>query len=583
MMLKKEFVQFFREIKPSSWLLIIIGSLSWSLTMVKSGLINSYGMGFWGPNGHDGVWHIALAESLAKGSWQMPIFAGESIKNYHIGFDVILAILHKVTFIPTGVLYFQILPVIFALLIGIFAYKLVFAWKKTALISFWATFFVYFGGSWGWIVTLFKDGKIGGESMFWSQQSISTLVNPPFALSLLIIFVGLYFLIKGQESSRSQSTTYYLLSTFLFGILIQIKVYAGILILAALFVAGVWRMFEQKGISVLKVFCGAAIVSILLFFPFSEDVGKTIIFKPFWFLETMMSFPDRVGWMRFGEAMVNYKLAGNWVKSIPAYLIALFIFWFGNLGTRIIKDILVIKRLRELRGLDFVEAFIYPVIFLGFIIPMFFIQSGTPWNTIQFMYYSLMFSGILAGVTLGEFLEKAKLNTTMIRIIVVGIILLTVPITYGTLKYHYLPSRPPAKISKEELEAIYFLKSQPDGVVLTLPFDKEAAKKAESDPPRQLYLYESTAYVSAFSGKPTYLEDEVNLEITRYKWRERRELFEEFLITNSVEKARLFLEEADISYIYWVKDLYGSISENQQLVKKIYENEKIQIFRFDRS
>jgi hypothetical protein len=74
-----------------SWLLILLGSLSWSLTMVKSGLKYSYGMGFWGPNGHDGIWHIALSESLARGSWQMPMFAGETIKNYHIGFDLILA------------------------------------------------------------------------------------------------------------------------------------------------------------------------------------------------------------------------------------------------------------------------------------------------------------------------------------------------------------------------------------------------------------------------------------------------------------------------------------------------------------
>ena len=58
------------------WLLIIIGTISWSWTMVKSGWIYSYGMGFWGANGHDGIWHIALIESLARGSLQMPVFAG---------------------------------------------------------------------------------------------------------------------------------------------------------------------------------------------------------------------------------------------------------------------------------------------------------------------------------------------------------------------------------------------------------------------------------------------------------------------------------------------------------------------------
>ena len=80
--------------------LIILGSISWCLTMVKSGFVYPFGMGFWGPNGHDGIWHISLANSLARGSWDIPVFAGESLMNYHVGFDLILAIVHKLTLIP---------------------------------------------------------------------------------------------------------------------------------------------------------------------------------------------------------------------------------------------------------------------------------------------------------------------------------------------------------------------------------------------------------------------------------------------------------------------------------------------------
>src|SRR3989337_862297 len=98
-MLRKALKYFF-SVDTRALILILLGTIIWSLTMVKSGLVYPFGMGFWGPNGHDGIWHIALAESLAKGSWQMPVFAGEAIKNYHIGFDLILAMLHKLTFIP---------------------------------------------------------------------------------------------------------------------------------------------------------------------------------------------------------------------------------------------------------------------------------------------------------------------------------------------------------------------------------------------------------------------------------------------------------------------------------------------------
>ena len=129
--------------------LVVLGSIAWSLTMVKSGIVYSFGMGFWGPNGHDGVWHIALAKELAAGSWQMPVFAGEAIKNYHIGFDLILAAFHKLTFIPIHILYFQVLPPTFAVLIGVYSYKFILSWTKDKRKALWGTFFVYFGGGFG--------------------------------------------------------------------------------------------------------------------------------------------------------------------------------------------------------------------------------------------------------------------------------------------------------------------------------------------------------------------------------------------------------------------------------------------------
>ena len=81
-------------------LIILLGSLIWSLTMIRSGLNYSYGVGFWGANGHDGVWHLALSESLSAGSFENPIFAGEALKNYHFGFDLMLALINQVTKIP---------------------------------------------------------------------------------------------------------------------------------------------------------------------------------------------------------------------------------------------------------------------------------------------------------------------------------------------------------------------------------------------------------------------------------------------------------------------------------------------------
>ena len=406
-----------------------------------------FGMGFWGPNGHDGIWHISLSEGLARGSWTMPVFAGETIRNYHIGFDLVLAIIHKITFIPIVNLYFQILPPIFAVLIGHLVYKFVYLWKKSRLKAWWATFFTYFGGSIGWIIMLFREGTIEGESLFWSQQSVSTLINPPFAFSLVMIFCGLTLLINGLEEKNINKL---MLSTFLFGLLVQVKVYAGILVLAGLFTSGIYRLFQKRETSLVKVFIGALVISILIFSPVSKGISDTLVFKPFWFLEQMMATKDRFYWPKFAEAMINYKFGNVWLKGLLSYGVAFIIFVLGNFGTRILAVLWFWKKGFVLKNYQYIDVLVVTIILLGIFSPTLFIQSGTSWNTIQFMYYSLVFVGILAGISLAEILKAQKLvnmiNRTKNYFIASILILFTLPTTIGTLWFNYLPSRPPSKI-----------------------------------------------------------------------------------------------------------------------------------------
>jgi len=527
--------------------------------MVKSGLAYNFGLGFWGPNGHDGIWHIALAQSIARGSLDMPVFAGSLLQNYHIGFDLLLAVMHKITQVPVLNLYFQIIPPVLAVLVGLLTYKFVLDWKKSEMQALWAVFFLYFGGSWSWLLSK-------GESAFWSQQAVSTLVNPPFALSLVFLLLGLIFLQK-------RNIQYTIYSILCFGVLIQIKAYAGILVLGGLFIAGIFEYIKNKNLYLLKVFAGSFILSILFFLPTNRLSNSLLVLQPFWFLETMMGLSDRLGWDKYFSAMTNYRI-GNNIKAIPAYGLAFLIFWFGNLGTRIVKEVLVIRWLRKPKIITWIEVFVASVIIVGVIIPLFFVQKGTPWNTIQFLYYALFFSSILAGIVFGEFLEKRK--TILIYIIIV--VGLTLPTTFDTLK-HYLPSRPPAMLSSNEQEALKFLSKQPEGVILTYPFDKYKANEAAVNPPRPLYLYESTAYVSAFANKPVFLEDEVNLNITGYDYKTRRSQVENFYKSLDQESVRRFLKENEINYVYWVKPQRATLGETQLGIERIFENKDVDIYK----
>jgi hypothetical protein len=348
-------------------------------------------------------------------------------------------------------------------------------------------------------------------------------------------------------------------------------VYAGILLLAGLFAGAFWDIIKGRGITLFKVASGALIVSILIFVPVNGLSYSTLVFQPFWFLETMMAVSDRFYWPKFAEALMNYRLGGVYIKLILGYALAFLIFWYGNLGTRIFKEKKVWDWVRNYKKLESTEVIVITIIVVGIAFPLLFIQQGTPWNTIQFLYYSLMFSGIVAGIAFGELLSKNK-NAIMFPSSIL-LIFLTIPTTLGTLN-QYLPSRPPAKLSILELQALTFLSKENDGVVLTYPFNPIAARIAEANPPRPLYLYESSAYVSAFSKKDVFLEDEVNLNITGYDWRERRQEVEVFYNSLDEEFSYKFLRDNNISYIYWLKGQRARLGEDQLGIEKIFENEE---------
>jgi hypothetical protein len=540
------------KVNWKKWLLIVLGTVSWSWTMVKSGWIYSYGMGFWGANGHDGVWHIALSEGLARGSLAMPVFAGSPLQNYHIGFDLILALLNRLSGIPINNLYFQAAPPIFAILIGFLTYRFVFLWTKSDKAAFISTFFTYFGGSLAWMI-----GK--GESAFWSQEAISTLINPPFALSLIVVLLGMMMLLKEKKGIKD-----YLLSIFLFGILIEIKSYAGILAVGGLLAASIYGFIASRSLKTLYVFIGALAISFVLYLPFNSKSAGLISWWPFWFLESMIASSDRLYLPKLAEAMSSFKYQHVIRKFVPTYGLVFIAFVVGNFGTRMVFLFRRIKRVRE------IDIFMYSIIAAGILIPTFFVQKGAPWNTIQFIYYSLFLSGIIAGAVLASF------N----KLLVIIILALTIPTTIITLKDVYIPGRPPAMLPGEELDALNFLKNQPGGVILTYPFDSRASG-VWNTAPKPLYLYTSTAYVSAFSGHPTFLEDEVNLDITGYDWGSRRVEVLNWYRENNQAEAKEFLKANTIKYVYWVKPQRAFLGDKQLGLTNIYENSSVVVYRVE--
>lgn len=549
----------------SSTLIILVGSFIWSMVMVRSGLVYATGMAFWGPNAHDGLWHVALANAFAQNSLQMPVYAGELLKNYHIGFDVLLAFIHKITTIPIYTLYFQVLPPVIALCVGFATRFLIRTWKRNDTYAFWVLFLVYFGGSFGWLVSLVRDRTWGGESMFWAQQALSTLINPPFALSLVLVGIGLAWFIR---YFRKASWKDYVLAIVALSLLSVVKVYASILIIGALTVTSLYEYVTKKTTKSFSVLVPTIFLSLAFFLPLNKGSSSLIEIKPFWFLETMMLFVDRLNWPNFYWAFETYKQNGNYPKLALAYLVALIIFWYGNLSTRLMAEFYVAKRIIS-KELDYVDVFLCSVILAGFAIPLFVLQKGTPWNTIQFTYYALFSAAILAGVAFAEIIQKFKSKKTVLTCL---LLVLTLPTTISTLS-NYI-DEPSAIISKAELAALQVLANSPKGVVLT-----QLHEDLVNLSYKPVFAHESTAYISALSGRQTFLADEVNLTITDYDFASRKTLVKMFFEKPNSESGREVLHTMGVDYIYKLKDQQMGLDENTLNIENIFDNEEVIIYK----
>lgn len=549
------------------FILILIGSFFSVMTMVRSGLNYNFGIGFWGPNGHDAIWHLSLINQLKQNvPPQNPIFSGTVLNNYHWGFDLITATISNLFNISTTTLYFRVLPIIFAVLIGLLSYFLAFLITKNKITSLIFVFLNYFAGSFGWIITLIKSGNLGGESLFWSMQSVSTLLNPPFALSIIFVFSGLILWLKHKNN---KNIFWPILIGLIFGLTSLVKIYAAVLIGLAFSFFWLISFFKKtKNNQFNLIIClSTLIVSLIVFYFLNLFKGQSILeFSPFWFTHSLIESIDKFYWPKLASFRYNQT---NFLISIIIEISLITLFLIGNLGVRVLGFFSLIKKIIVKKTSDFDQISIF-LLFFSFIIPLLFVQQGTAWNTIQFFYYFLLFANFYLATFLSSLFTKNKILT-------IFLLILSIITSISTLK-DYFGNPPPAAIPTSEVEALNFLKSKPNGIVLTFPYD-QYQKNHYLKTPIPIYAYETTAYVSAFSNKISFLEDEMNLDITGFDWKSRRS--EEKLFFESLDKffTRGFLINNNIDYIYLVDDQSFKLEPNDLEIDLIFTNSSVKIYQ----
>src|SRR3989344_1058558 len=305
--------------------IVIVLSIIFSLSMLTTGV---YGDGI--TYRRDDLWHLALINEL-KNNFppNHPGFAGVALKGYHFFYNFLLAEVSNIFPISTLSLYFHFFPLFIAILWGIGVYSFMYKWSKKISVGLWAVFFTMFGGSFAFILRIRGHENLSLDSAFGIQQPISSLINPPFAISIVIIIAALFSLYQYLQTKENK---WLIPVTLCVGLVSMFKVYAGIILLGSFLFITFLQLFKRK-----YVLLVAGLLTGVLFivtYGIFRDTSSTLIFAPLWAPHGVMV--DNMPWYGYTEKMYTYTKLHVIKGIVETEIYSLCVFFFGNLGTRLI-------------------------------------------------------------------------------------------------------------------------------------------------------------------------------------------------------------------------------------------------------
>lgn len=564
--------------------LAVLGILTMGFINFPSGLKSTKGLEFWSSQGYDGTWHIALIEEIKKSfPPQSPIFAGENLSNYHYFADVVMGEFNRIfSFFSPWDLYFRFFPVLFSFMIIISVYSFLTRWQGSRTAGYLGIFFSVFVGSFGYIVSFLRDGKIfAGETTFWAAQLNTIIGNPPHAISLSLVSTFFLALLFYQTSKRKY---WIIICIFLGGFLSGFKVSAGVIILTGIFLAALAEIIFKRKIYVLLLATILGILNVVTFKSITKGGESLLLWQPWWLIHSMVQSTDRLGLIDWELKRQHYLAKGTWhawLRVIQLETQSFLIFFVGNLGMRIIGFGALFKNfLNKVSALrNPLDAALFGAMLTGLLVPLFFVQKGVAFNSIQFMQYFLLIFGFYAAAGVYQTLIPLK-SKPLKSILLVLIIILSVPTVIGNLLELYGQGKTSISvISNEELSGLNFLKenSNLSDIVLTMPYEY-FPKKQFFSLPKPIYVWYPTSYVSAVSSRRTYLTAEEMATQTGFPVSERLGAVKDFFKQKDSEANKKFLRENKIKYIYLIKnEIVNSLDTNNLDI--YYENNEVLIFK----
>lgn len=462
--------------------------------------INMTGIGVYGTaityRGEDPV-HLAYINELkAHFPPDNPGFAEVPLKGYHFFYQFLNAAISNTFYVSIETLYFHVLPLLVSFTWAFGVYGIMLAWTKKKSAALWAVFFSMFGGSFGFILILQGHTNISIDSVFGIGQPTVALINPQFAFSVPVIFTAFYFVFRYFKEK-----TYNLLFPIVLsaGLLPLIKVYGGIVFYPAFGLLVFSDILRKRFKSVLFILI--SVLLSLLTFGLFLGAGQRLVYLPLWPSHTVME--SNLPWYGYTEKSYTYTRLGVIKGIIEIESFGLMLYFIGNLGVRVIGVLFAFivllykRRLPSLFSLTLTVATITSVI-----IPLFFIQTGKVFETIQFAWYYPIFCSFFAGLGFSYFFSLRFPKALKVLLATV-IILLALPPAF----YHYrsvIQDMPSIRYSMSDpyFSSMRYLKGVGvyNDTVLELPVSTWDLKPKKINE----WFFKSSPHITAFGNKRTY-------------------------------------------------------------------------------
>lgn len=546
-------------------LLILIGSISQTLTVFFSGFKYFEGVKLFGNSSVDGVMHLAYIQSIVNDfPPKEPGMAGEIIKNYHYWSDMVMADLAKVWGVPIVHLFFQFMPILLSVVIGVTAYVLIREWGGSKRFAFWFVFLIYFASDAAYLILMILQKPLG----FYTpaiDSGVLQFLNMPHVFGKLIFLAGLLtFHLWIKEKRILHGVITVMLFSSLFGFKVYFGIFAAIGMSMYLLVFVLRKILVTKSldfINQLFLYLFFALISAAVFLPHNYGAGGFV----YVYLEWPRSLlgAGSIDWRDWWLRRQVYEAYNNIRNLIILDVIAVVIAFVSIYGTRLI-GFFITKGLLKFLGWEKV-LFLIPPLIVFHALGLFTIQASGGVNVFNFFSVSSVILSIFASYLV------SKINPKGYGVVIIILfIFLTVPRTIDELRGNLtrVLSSDYRLISNDELEAFDFIQKLKDDNVIV------QASPANS-------LDQETPYVSFFNNKSSYLGGGSLLSTHNIDIDARKEFLDEVFKSTSIVDFKSKLEQRGIGYVYLQKVPEQELNFvlDEAYLEKVFENSTVLVLK----